>query len=473
MLTTNSEYELLKESLKKESFHTLKRRILNGDFLDPLEYKAVLDNTKDARMTWWREARFGLFIHFGLYSLTTRGEWTLARDGISPKEYEKLAEQFMPNQNAAEEWVLTAKAAGAKYVVLTTRHHDGFSLWNSTVNPFNSCNYGCKRDIVAEFVAACRKHNMKIGFYSSLMDWYHPDAARMAFDIKARARFLQYLEELNIELLTNYGKIDILWYDMAYPNESSDGWNTLQRDQKLRSLQPDIIINDRGRLFSDFTTREEAVQSCDDDWESCLTFNTLSWGYIDEEQAQNYAYTPHALIKKLSYICRNKGNLLLNIGPRPDGTIAQHEKYTLEKMGKWLNKYKNVIYNNNQRSANGLIGLNCYGEYGSDMLSEPTAIGNTVYIWNFIWPKEGTYRIAGYKTIPQRIYYADTGEEIKFCYDKENCCIILQDLPASSIDKILGITIIAIEFAEKPRFKFCINYPHVNDGHLENSGLLH
>lgn len=469
MLISNIEFERLKNTLKNENFHTLKNRILSGYLLDFAEYKAVLENTKNDRMKWWRNAKFGLFIHYGLFSLTGCGEWTLARDGVPTDEYEKLADEFMPKENIAEEWVLTAKNAGAKYVVLTTRHHDGFSLWNSKVNSFNSCNYGCKRDIVKEFVAACRKHNMRIGFYSSLMDWRHPDSARMSFDINARERFLKYIEDLNTELLSNYGKIDILWYDMPYPNESFDGWNTLYRDQKMRALQPDIIINDRGRLLSDFTTREEVIESCGDDWETCLTFNTLSWGYIDEEQAEKYAYTPQILVKKLNYTCRNKGNLLLNIGPRPDGTVAKYEKNTLELLGKWLSKYRDVIYTDEQRSANGLIGLNCYGEYGSDMLSEPTSVNNTIYIWKYIWPSNGTCRIAGYRSIPERVYYADTKEEIEFYYDKENYSIVLQNLPMNSPDDILGITVIALEFKETPQFRFCIGYSQINDGHSEKT----
>lgn len=467
MLITNKEYAIIKEKLKNHNFSTLKTKILEGEYLSPIEYQAILENTKDERMAWWREARFGLFIHFGLYSQTARGEWSMARDSIPTNEYEPLADSFMPKENAAEEWVLTAKEAGAKYIVLTTRHHDGFSLWNSKVNPYNSYNYGCKRDIVKEFVEACRKHDMKIGFYSSLMDWHHPDAKRMAFDDKARSRFLDYIEQLNVELLSNYGKIDILWYDMPYPNESADGWNSLQRDQKLRALQPHIIMNDRGRLVSDFTTSEEVMSNNSQDWEACLTFNSLSWGYIDEEQAKPYAYTAQMLIKKLNYACRNRGNLLLNIGPRPDGSVADYEKETLSKLGKWMNKYKDLIYSNNLKACNGLIGLNCYGEYGSDMLSEPTAIENTIYIWNYIWPKDGIYYLGGYKSAPKKVYFADNGEEINFEFDETNYRIILKNLPQKSPDEILGIAVIALEFEETPQYRFCIGYSHINDGHIE------
>ncbi len=471
MLITNKEYLQLKEKLKDHTFHTLKNRILSGDLLSSVEYRAVLENTAAERMSWWRDARFGLFIHFGLYSLTGCGEWTLARDGIPPAEYEKLADSFMPAENAAEEWVLTAKPAGAKYAVLTTRHHDGFSLWDSKTNPFNSCNYGCKRDIVREFTDACRKHDMKIGFYSSLMDWRHPDAKRMDFDPEARMRFLDYIEKLNTELLSNYGKIDVLWYDMPYPNESADGWNTLQRDQKLRALQPDIIINDRGRLFSDFTTHEEVMSNNSEDWEACFTFNTMSWGYIDEEQAKSYAYTPQMLVKRLAYACCNRGNILLNIGPRPDGTVADYEKDTLNKLGLWIKKYQSVIYGNDQKACRGLVGLNCYGEYGSDMLSNVSAKGNTVYIWNHIWPKTAIYNICGYKSKPARVYFADTNQDIDFDFDEENYRIILKNLPSHSPDEILGIAVIAMEFDDTPSFRFCIGYSHINDGYTEDKTI--
>lgn len=469
MLITKTQYEIIKQKLKNHTFHTLSDRILNKEYLTPIEYQAVLENTKDTRMAWWREARFGIFIHFGLYSLTGRGEWCLARDGIPSSEYETLAANFTPKENCAEEWVLTAKNAGAKYVVLTTRHHDGFSLWDSKVNPYNSYNYGCKRDIVREFVEACRKHDMKIGFYSSLMDWRHPDAKRMAFDSEARNRFLKYIEDLNIELLSNYGKIDILWYDMPYPNESCDGWNSLQRDQKLRALQPDIIINDRGRVISDFATCEEVLAYNSNDWEACLTFNTLSWGYIDEEQAKPYSYTPQMLVKKLCYSCSNRGNLLLNIGPKPDGSISEYEKSTLFKLGKWIDKYKTVIHSKDLKASNGLLGLNCYGEYGSDMLSGASAKENTVYIWNYIWPQNGIYYLGGYKNSPKKVYFADNGKEIDFEFDENNFRIILKNLPKTSPDNILGITIIAMEFEATPQFRFCIGYPHINDGHIERN----
>ncbi|MDR2505173.1 MAG: alpha-L-fucosidase, partial [Oscillospiraceae bacterium] len=209
------------------------------------EYDARTAASRDRRMKWWREARFGMFVHYGLYSVLQRHEWAMAIDNFDPEEYAKLADSFLPKENAAMEWAKLASEAGARYMVLTTRHHEGFSMWDSAVNPYNSANYGAKRDIVREFVEACRAYNLRIGFYSSLMDWHHPDGARCAYDSEARKRFTDYIYELNRELLTQYGKIDILWYDVARPMEHCEGWNSLEMNQRFRELQPDIIINNR------------------------------------------------------------------------------------------------------------------------------------------------------------------------------------------------------------------------------------
>ena len=165
-------------------------------------YEERTAGTRDERMAWWREARFGMFVHYGLYSVLGRHEWAMAVENWPISEYEKLAEEFNPKPGAPREWAKLAKEAGMKYMVMTTRHHEGFSLWDSKANPYNSMNYGPKRDIVREFVEACREHDLGIGLYTSLMDWHHPDGWRCAFDTDARARFNAYIRDLNYELLT-------------------------------------------------------------------------------------------------------------------------------------------------------------------------------------------------------------------------------------------------------------------------------
>ena len=156
------------------------------------EYEERMAQTRDARMDWWRKARFGMFVHFGLYSLLGRNEWVQVQENIPVDEYALLADRFNPKPGAPREWAKLAKAAGMKYMVMTTRHHEGFSLWDSKVNPFNSVNYGPHRDIVREFVDACRKYGLRIGLYSSLMDWRHPDAWRCMTDAGARAVYKVY-----------------------------------------------------------------------------------------------------------------------------------------------------------------------------------------------------------------------------------------------------------------------------------------
>ena len=287
--------------------------------LSKFDYEQQVASTRDQRMKWWRDARFGMFIHYGLYSQVGRNEWVMTLENIPIGEYEKKADNFQPKPGAPREWAALAKKAGMKYMVLTTRHHEGFSLWDSKANPYNSMNYGPKRDIVREFVDACREFGLGIGFYSSLMDWHHPDGWRCAFDTEARARFNRHIRDMNTELLTNYGKIDILWYDVSLPMENWEGWDSLELNQHMRSLQPDILINDRSHLPEDFGTPEEHITAADRDWEACMTFNGISWGYVDSKQAIPYSYNAQRILKMLSTCASGGGNLLLNIGPMPRG----------------------------------------------------------------------------------------------------------------------------------------------------------
>ena len=290
------------------------------------EYIEQLDATRDKRMQWWREARFGMFIHYGLFSQIGRNEWAQACENIPPEEYVQFADTFAPKEGCCREWVKLAKDAGMKYVVLTTRHHEGFCLWDSKVCEFNSVNYGPHRDIVREFVDACREYDMKIGFYSTLMEWHHPDSGICAYDTEARKRFTKYIRDLNVELLSNYGKIDILWYDMPHPMTSWEGWDSLVLNQTLRELQPDIIINDRSRLPEDFGTPEGEIKPAERDWEACMTFNDLSWGYVDEEQARPYAYTTPRILKMLHKCTANSGNSKFNfIAQPPHSELSDHQ----------------------------------------------------------------------------------------------------------------------------------------------------
>ena len=420
------------------------------------DYEKWVDSTRDQRMAWWREARFGMFIHFGLYSTIGRNEWLMTTENIPIPEYEKLANNFQPRPGAPREWAALAKKAGMKYMVMTTRHHEGFSLWDSKANPYNSVNYGPHRDIVREFVDACREFGLGIGFYSSLMDWHHPDGGKCAYDAEARRRFLDYIEALNTELLTNYGKIDILWYDVACPMEHAEGWDSVARNQRLRALQPDIIINDRSRLPEDFGTPEEHITASDRDWEACMTFNGISWGYVDSKQAQPYAYNANRIIRMLNTCAVGGGNLLLNIGPKPDGSVPEDAIEPLTTVGEWLKENGDAVYGKVSRAGKLFDGNLGNGVTGVSVK------GNTIYLWNWIWPWNGEMGLGGYRTAPKKVYYVKDGKPIDF--ELKGHRIILKGLPKEAPDKVCGVTVIAMEFDEKPEHTFASYFPQLHYG---------
>jgi alpha-L-fucosidase len=420
--------------------------------LSKSEYEENVSQTRDNRMGWWRDARFGMFIHFGLYSQVGRNEWVMSLENYPINEYEKLAETFNPKPGAPREWAALAKKAGMKYMVLTTRHHEGFSLWDSKINPYNSVNYGPKRDIVREFVDACREFDLKIGFYSSLMDWHHPDGWKCAFDTEARLRFNAYIKELNRELMTQYGKIDILWYDVARPMEHWEGWDSLEMNQMVRELQPEIIINNRSRLDEDFGTPEEHLTAMDRDWEACMTFNGISWGYVDSMQAVPYSYNAQRIIKMLNTVTSGGGNLLLNVGPTPDGSVPTEVIKPLTTVGNWLKENGEAVYGRKDKSKYG----NSSGVCGA------SAKDNHVYLWNWIWPQDGEMAIGGFLTTVKSIKLLKNGMPLEF--EQKGHRILLKNLPSQSPDTNAGITVLELEFEKAPEFYRASYYPQLHGG---------
>jgi alpha-L-fucosidase len=415
------------------------------------EYEKKIAQSRNQRMEWWREARFGMFIHFGLYSQVGRNEWVMSLENYPISEYEKLADTFNPKPGAPREWAALAKKAGMKYMVLTTRHHEGFSLWDSKINPYNSVNYGPKRDIVREFVDACREFDLKIGFYSSLMDWHHPDGWLCAFDTEARMRFTSYIKELNRELMTQYGKIDILWYDVARPMENWEGWNSLELNQMVRELQPHIIINNRSRLDEDFGTPEEHLTAMDRDWEACMTFNGISWGYVDSAQAVPYSYNAQRIIKMLNTVTAGGGNLLLNVGPMPDGSVPAEVVEPLTTVGSWLKENGKAVYGKKDKAKNSTSGV------GGTSYSE-----NFVYLWNWIWPQGGEMCLGGFVTPVKAIRLLKDGTPVDF--EQRGHRILLKKLPKSSPDTTAGIAVLELEFENIPEFHMCSYYPQLHGG---------
>ena len=326
-----------------------------------------------ARMQWWREARFGLFIHWGIYAVpggdwkgkTTPsvGEWIMHHMQILVEEYEPLAQQFNPVKFDAKQWVKIAKNAGMKYIVITSKHHDGFALFDSAVSDYDIMTTPWKRDPLKELAEACAEEGVRLCFYHSILDWHHPDyLPRQAWDKRPVegaefGRYVAYMKAQLRELLTNYGPIGVLWFD----GEWEETW-THERGVDLyhyvRELQPQIIINNRvdkgrkgmegldkpgGEFVGDFGTPEQQVPASGltgVDWESCMTMND-SWGY---KRADENWKSSKQLIRTLIDIASKGGNFLLNVGPTAEGVLPEASVQRLADIGQWMTVNGESIY---------------------------------------------------------------------------------------------------------------------------------
>ncbi len=383
------------------------------------------------RMQWWHEAKFGMFIHWGLYSVVGRHEWVMENEGIPVSEYEQLAKRFNPKPNAAREWARLARRAGQKYMVMTTKHHEGFCLFDTKTTNYCAPKQAAGRDLVKEYVEAVRAEGLRVGFYYSLMDWHHPDGARCAEDEAARKRFVEYIHTQLRELLTNYGRVDILWYDVPWPLEAA-GWESERMNRMVFELQPDIVVNNRNKLQGDFSTPEQRIQAEEGDraWESCMTMND-SWGY---QRADDNWKTPRTIIRNLITCARDDGNYLLNIGPKADGSIPEESVRILTAVGQWMDKNGQAIYGRDRcqpRRSN-------YASF--------TRKGNTLYMHVHFWPGD-TAVIAGLKNQVKSARLLATGQKVEFKQDALR--VRFTGLPERAPDD--PITTIAIECDGEPQ----------------------
>ena len=345
--------------------------VLNSQF--GFSQKKIWDETesqKKERMAWWTEARFGMFIHWGLYAQAARHEWVKKRERISDEDYLKYFEMFSPDLFDPSEWAKKAKAAGMKYAVITTKHHEGFNMFASEYTDYNIMNTPYGKDIIKEWVDAFRAEGLGIGFYYSLIDWHHPEYTidrvhpqsvntQEEYDelnkYRDMSKYREYLKNQVREILTNYGKIDILWLDYSFPGKfgkDREDWGSVELMKMVRELQPDILVNDRADLKDymggwDFTTPEQfKVQEWPEEngvkipWETCQTFSG-SWGYYrDEYTWKNNKQLLVLLIESVS----KGGNLLLNVGPTARGTFDQRADKALADMGEWMKYNSRAIY---------------------------------------------------------------------------------------------------------------------------------
>lgn len=310
----------------------------------PLAILAQTFQSKEARLAWWRDARFGMFIHWGPVTLKGK-EISWSRGGQIPvREYDSLYLRFNPTQFDAQAWVRIAKAAGMKYMVLTTKHHDGFCLWNSKQTPYNILNTPFQRDVVKELAEACQQQGMPFGVYYSTCDWYHPDfpvtspgggKKREKSNIDA---YTNYLKRQIAELMLNYGPLATLWFDVPQHFDAKRGQGVIDF---ARIIQPDILINNRTGAWGDYDTPEQRVGSMQMNraWESCITIAD-QWAWKPNDKVK----TLQQCLQTLILSAAGDGNLLFNVGPDSLGVIEPLQVKRLEEMGNWLKKNGEAIY---------------------------------------------------------------------------------------------------------------------------------
>jgi len=421
--------------------------------------------TKDERMEWWREARFGLFIHWGLYAIpagewngeTNHAEWIRTTAQIPLEEYNKFISQFNPVKFNADEWVTLAKAAGMKYIVITSKHHDGFCLFDSKYTDFDVMSTPFKRDIMHELAEACRKQGMKICWYHSIMDWHHPDYLPRRDWEKDRPsdnadfdRYVAYMKNQLEELLTQYGDIGVLWFD----GEWESTWNRAYGQDLYKyvsGLQPNIIINNRvgaGRsgmegftkgdeFAGDFGTPEQQIPATGlpgVDWETCMTMNN-HWGYNKHDN--NWKSTED-LLQKLADIASKGGNFLLNVGPTSEGLIPQPSIERLQAMGKWMKINCESIYGTSASPFKQLEWGRC--------TQKPIEGGTRLYLHVFNWPQNEHLVVPGiYNQAKQAYLLTDPKSALKV--DRQEDAMIIT-VPKTAPDAINSVVV--LDIAGKP-----------------------
>ncbi|MGZ0151683.1 alpha-L-fucosidase [Kribbella sp. WER1] len=361
----------------------------------------MTDTPPAASVEKFRDWRFGLFVHWGLYSLPARHEWVKNRERLTDEDYQPYFDHFEPDLYDPRTWAKAAREAGMKYAVLTTKHHEGFCLWDSQVSDYTVAKTAWGKDLVGPFVEACRAEGLGVGFYHSLIDWHHPE---FPIDLmhpqrddeeaiaKAAGRDVQvyadYLHAQTRELLTNYGPIDIMWFDFSYPDrdypdgrpghgKGRDDWRSAELMAMVRELQPGILINDRLDIPGDFVTPEQYQPDAPMErdgvpvlWEACQTLNG-SWGYDRDNLDWK---SPETLVKMLVDSVSKDGNLLLNVGPTGRGEFDPRALATLADIGEWMRVHERAI--RGARPAAYTAPADC----------RFTQKGDRLYLHLFSWP---------------------------------------------------------------------------------------
>lgn len=381
---------------------------------------------------WFTEARFGMFIHWGIYSLLGRGEWVMHHEKIPVKEYEKLQKRFNPTRFDARKWVSLAKRAGMRYITFTSKHHDGFCMFDSALTKYTSMYAPCKRDFVAELTRECQRQGLGIFYYYSLLDWHHPDY---------RANLPAYVEYAHgqvRELCTKYGRISGIWFDGGWEH-SAEEWRSPELIAMIRKLQPHALVNDRARWDGDFGTPEQRIPPGAAGkggrlFECCFTINR-SWGYSARDR--NFKSAAQ-LVQMLADIVGRGGNLLLNVGPLPTGEIPEEQAFRLRQVGEWMDKYGASIY-----------GCSA-GPFPKAPWGACTTKGTKLYLHLFQWPGR-EMEIVGLQTRVRRAYCLKGKAEVKFRQTADQLRLRLPEIAPDLMD-----TVIVLELSGSPKVEWVV-----------------
>ncbi len=379
-------------------------------------------------MKWWIHDRFGMFIHWGLYALAARHEWVKNQERITDEDYQKYFDRFNPDLYDPRAWARAARDAGMKYFVVTTKHHEGFCLWDSKQTDYKATNTPYGKDLLRPMVQAFRDEGLKVGFYYSLLDWHHPDypvdrchPMRDNAELRAKTKgrdvrkYADYMLAQVQELLTNFGKVDVLFYDFSFPGEDGKGradWQSERLLEATRRLQPDIIINDRLDLFDvpggwDYRTPEQfmvrewvKMDGKPVPWETCQTFSG-SWGYHRDEATWK---SVEQLVAMLIDTVSKGGNLLLNVGPTARGELDARAIDCLAGMGQWMKRHGRSIYGCTQAPDGFRTPRDCRLTY------DPEA--RRLYVHVLAWPVRELH-LDGFAGKVQYAQMLNDGSEIK------------------------------------------------------------
>jgi alpha-L-fucosidase len=385
------------------------------------------------QMDWFVQARYGMFIHYGLYSILGRGEWVMNRERLTRDEMQALARQFKPDRFDADAICDLAVAGGMRYVNLTTMHHDGFRLYDTRLSDFNSMKV-CGRDLVAELVTAARKRGLRVALYHSLNNWLDkPDGCDALESRQAYDTFIANTHARIRELVTRFNPIDVMWYDGWWPFHM-EGWQGEKLDAMVRSIQPQILINGRHGGPGDFATPEQHMTAPRPwrPWEGCMTLND-HWGFHVGDQ---HWKTPDKVVRLLTTAACGRGNLLLNIGPRGDGSVPEESVRIIQDVGRWLKRCGECV------TDTDLFTWDLQHREGHEsdwMTCGPlTRKGRTLYQLVMYWPGS-QITLAGLNTQVERVTLLGEGGPRPVTFKQTGERVDVTGMPVQSPDSVCPV----------------------------------